>query len=125
MEQNFLLSPASPENQEAGDFAVILSLACEPHLGCYLSLPLAIVVVITIITSVLSLNKMMALMTFSYMFITCFAQSVWLGVSADPLWYWGTGGLWRVPGPRLCWEPPKLVFIINEGMQQQQSSWTC
>lgn len=27
MEQNCLMSPASPENQEAGDFAVLLSLA--------------------------------------------------------------------------------------------------
>lgn len=78
-------------------------------MGCHLSLPLTLVVVVTIITSVLSLNKMMALiMTFPYMFITCFAQSVRLDVSADPLW--GTEGFWRVPGPG--WKPPKLFFFF-------------
>lgn len=85
MEQNFLLSPASPENQKAGDFAVILYLACEPRLGCYISLPLAIVVVVTIITSVLSLNKMMALiMTFSYVFIRCFGSVCEAGCLCRP-----------------------------------------
>lgn len=80
-------------------------------MGCHLPLPLALVVAVTIITSVLSLNKMMVLIrTFPYMFITCFAQSVRLDVSADPLW--GTEEFWRVPGPRLCWKPPKLFFFF-------------